>query len=909
VPHSGTREPTGGIPTAGRDPLLNPGTKLGPYEIQSPLGAGGMGEVYRARDTRLDRSVAIKILPSHLSENPDAKQRFDREARTISSLNHPNICTLHDVGHQDGIDYLVMEYLEGETLADRLRKGPMPVEQVLRHGIEICEGLEKAHRGGVIHRDLKPGNIMLTKTGAKLMDFGLAKASVASAAPISGLTATLTTPPGSHPLTAQGTVVGTFQYMSPEQVEGKEADDRSDIFALGCVLYEMATGKRAFEGKTAASAMAAVLEREPAPISSVRPAIPLALERLVKACLAKDPDERWQTVHDVKLQLKQIADGGSQAAPAMALAPTPPAKHTNALAWGVAAILAIVAAAALGAAYLANQKDLPVLRLAIAPPDKAQFNISGDDSGPAVISPNGRYVVFSANGSNGPQLYLRALDSVSSQPLPGTEGGGFPFWSPDSRSVGFFTNPKLKRIDIGGGNPITICDASMARGGSWNQDGTIIAALSFTAGISRIVASGGAPTAITRIDNVTYSSHRWPFFLPDGKHFLYNAVNHDAPNSPETGVFLASLDGKENRLLFHTTSRAIYASGYLLSLRDNALVAQPFDPVAGKFTGEAQTLSENVNLDAGLWRANLSASTNGVLLYASGTSYGAQSMSWLDRNGKLVGSAGDRGDFYELELSPDQKTVAATNADSAAASIWVHDLASKLKTRLSFTGGVQRGPVWSPDGRQVAYASDQQTHISAKEVGGSGPQQTLYSSPDANIQKVTSWSPDGRYILYEQGNGLNQKLFVLPLFGDHKPFPYGESPGGMFSGAFSPDGRWVAYHANENGQMQVFVAPFPWTGAKWQVSPSNGSWVRWRGDGKEIYYDDFSSMVAVEVDGSGAAFRVGGSKPLFPIKMRGLSREYDVSRDGQRFLIIRDNEGSSQSLTVVQNWLSEVKKK
>jgi serine/threonine protein kinase/roadblock/LC7 domain-containing protein len=887
---------------------LSSGTKLGPYEIQSPLGAGGMGEVYRARDTRLDRSVAVKILPSHLSENSDAKQRFDREARTISSLNHPNICTLHDVGHQDGIDYLVMEYLEGETLADRLRKGPLPVDQVLRYGIEICEGLEKAHRGGVIHRDLKPGNIMLTKTGAKLMDFGLAKASVASAAPISALTATLTTPPGSHPLTAQGTVVGTFQYMSPEQVEGKEAEARSDIFALGAVLYEMATGKRAFEGKTAASAMAAVLEREPAPISSMQPAIPLSLERLVKTCLAKDPDERWQTVHDVKLQLKQIADGGSQVTQSAPI--LPPRKHTNALPWIVVAILGAVTVAALATAYLANQKELPVLRLAINPPEKAQFNIAGDDSGPPVISPNGRYVVFSANGNGGSQLYLRTLDAVSSQPLPGTEGATFPFWSPDSRSLGFFTPTKLKRIDINGGAPIAICDVTMARGGSWSQDGTIIAALTFTSGISRIPAAGGTPITLTKVDNKIYSSHRWPFFLPDGNHFLYNAVNHDSPNSPDTAVFFASIDGKENRLLFRTNSSAVYATGYLLSLRDNALVAQPFDPSAGKFTGEAQTLTENVNLDGGLWRANLSVSNNGVLLYASGTTANAQSLTWFDRSGKpIVTLEDERGGFYELELSPDQKKVAATDANTAAATIWVHDLVTKLKTRLSFTGGVQRGPVWSPDGRQIAYSSDQQSRVSAKEVGGSGPQQTLYSSPEATLQKVTAWSPDGRYILFEQGNGLNQKLFVLPLFGDRKPFPYGESSGGMFAGVFSPDGRWVAYHTNENGQMQVFVAPFPWTGAKWQVSPSNGSWPRWRGDGKEIFYDDFSSMAAVEVDGTGAAFRVGGNKQLFPIKMRGLSNEYDVSHDGQRFLMISDTVGSSQSLTVVQNWLAEVKKK
>ncbi|MGB9253723.1 MAG: protein kinase, partial [Candidatus Korobacteraceae bacterium] len=562
---------------------LASGTKLGPYEIGAPLGAGGMGEVYRARDTRLDRTVAIKILPSHLSNDAEARQRFDREARTISSLNHPNICTLHDVGHQDGTDYLVMEFLDGQTLADRLIKGPLPIEQVLRYATDICDGLEKAHRSGVVHRDLKPGNIMLTKTGAKLMDFGLAKASVASTAVASNLTATLSTPPGSHPLTAQGTVVGTFQYMSPEQIEGKQADARSDIFALGAVLYEMVTGKRAFEGKTPASAMAAVLERDPPPISSVQPLAPLALERLIKTCLEKDPDERCQTAHDVKLQIRQIIEGGSQSsAPIPAAAPR---KRVSKLPWIVAAALAVISAAAFFLLYQASQKQLPTLRVEINPPDKLQFNLSGDHGGPAMISPDGRYIVFSAYGANGTQLYVRPLDSTTPQPLAGTEGATFPFWSPDSRSIAFFTDDKLKRIEVSGGVPVTICDSTLGRGGSWNQDGTILAALSYNAGISRVPASGGTPTPVTKLDGSTYSSHRWPSFLPDGKHFLYIAIKHNAPTSPDTAVFFASLDGKENRLLLHTFSNAIYASGHLLFQRENQPVAQPFDPSSGKFSG------------------------------------------------------------------------------------------------------------------------------------------------------------------------------------------------------------------------------------------------------------------------------------------------------------------------------------
>jgi serine/threonine protein kinase/Tol biopolymer transport system component len=888
---------------------LATGTKLGPYEILSPLGAGGMGEVYRARDTRLDRTVAVKILPSHLSENAEAKQRFDREARTISSLNHPNICTLHDVGHQDGVDYLVMEYLEGETLADRLRKGPLPIEQVFRYGIEICDGLERAHRDGVVHRDLKPGNVMITRTGAKLMDFGLAKAAVvAPAAASSNLTVTMSTPIGSHPLTAQGTVIGTFQYMAPEQVEGKEADARSDIFALGGVLYEMVTGKRAFEGNTAASVMAAVLERDPAPISSIQPLTSMALERLVKTCLAKDPDERWQTAHDVKLQLKQMAEGGSQtSAPALA---SPQRKRRNVLPWGIAAILGMVAMAALVAAYLANHKQVQVLRLAISPPPKTQFNLSGDYAGPAMISPDGRYIVFSASVGNSSQLYLRPLDGLTAQALPGTVGAGFPFWSPDSHSIAFFTPDKLKRIEIGNAAPVTICDSTLGRGGSWNQDGTIIVALAYNSGIWRVPAGGGTPTPITKVDDVTYSSHRWPWFLPDGKHFLYIAINHTAPLSPDTAVFIASLDGKENRLLFHTLSSAIYASGRLLYMRDNALVAQPFDPDAGRITGNAEPLVDNVQFDSALWRTNLSASLVGTLVYASGTASGNQVITWYDRSGKALGTVGELGSYYELALSPDEKKLAVTDGSSAAPVIWVYDLNSQLKTRLTFSGGVQRTPVWSPDGSKIAFTSNQQANIAVQALDRGTPSETVLSAAKGLGFALTDWSHDGRYLLYSQGVALDLHLWALPLFGDRKPFSYIPSSINEFHGQFSTDGRWVAYISpDESGQPQIFVAPFPWTGAKWQVSNGASGEPVWRADGKELYYYDFTGITAIQVDGTGSTFQVGASKKLFPLPIRDLFREYAVTRDGQRFVAITASEGSSQSLTLVQNWPAELGKK
>jgi Tol biopolymer transport system component len=778
----------------------------------------------------------------------------------------------------------------------------MPIEQVLRYGVEICEGLEKAHRSGVVHRDLKPGNIMLTKTGAKLMDFGLAKASLGGAAAASGLSATLATPPGSHPLTAQGAVVGTFQYMSPEQIEGKEADARSDIFALGAVLYEMATGKRAFEGKTAASAMAAVMEREPAPISSVRPMTPPSFDRLVKICLSKDPDDRWQTAHDVKVQLKQIAETGSEVvAPAVAVARR---QHSNVWAWGLAAILGVIAGVALVLAYLANHRDVRILRVDINPPDKMQFNLSGDRGGPAMISPDGRYIVFSAYSSGGTQLYLRSLDSTSSRVLQGTEGGMFPFWSPDSRSIAFFTDDKLKRIDVSGGTPVTICGSTLGRGGSWSQDGTIVAALSYNTGLSRVPASGGTPVPVTTLDGIHHSSHRWPLFLPDGKHFLYIAVKHNAPSSPETGVFMASLDGKENRLLVHSLSNAIYASRRLLFQRENSLVAQNFDPSSGNLSGEPQTLSENVQFDAGLWRMNLSASVDGTLLYASGMTSRTEILTWYDRSGKPLGTVGEQGEFYDLDLSPDGKKIAATELNTATATIWVHDLGSNLKTRLTFSGGAHLSPLWSPDGKELAFTSNQQAAISVKTLGSGSPERTLLSSPTPIYQSLSDWSHDGRYLMYEQGTGVNTELWVVPLSGNGKPFSYTSASS---RGAFSPDSHWVAYVAQEGGRPEVFVAPFPWTGAKWQVSNGGGTGPRWREDGKELFYFDLNGIIAVEVDGADSTFQAGSSKLLFRIPLRGIiGREYAPSRDGQRFIAVTPNEGSSQSLTLVQNWPAEL---
>src|SRR5262249_36604381 len=496
---------------------LAEGSQLGPYQILSPVGAGGMGEVYRAKDTRLDRIVAIKVLPSHLSENAEIRQRFDREPKTISSLSHPHICALHDVRHQHGTDYLVMEFLEGESRADRLAKGPLPTEQALRYGIQIADALDRAHRQGIVHRDLKPGNVMLTKSGVKLVDFGLAK--LAAAGPVASSLSILPTQAGAN-LTQDGTILGTFQYMSPEQLEGKEAGARSDIFAFGAVLYEMATGNKAFAGKSQASLIAAILDSQPAPISTVQPMSPPALDRVVQTCLAKDPDDRWQTAHDVMLELKWIAEGGSQAGvPAPVAARRVQRERT---AW-IAAALFAAAALALATLYFATpRRGDRIVRTSILPPSKTVYRSVGESAGPPAISPDGLTLAFTASDTPGrSQLWVRSFDAAAPRALPGTEGAMYPFWSPDSKSIGFFCSGKLKKVDAAGGPVLTICDAADGRGGTWGRDGVIVFEPHFREPLARVSASGGPVTAGTKLDESRReTTHRFPFFLPDGKHLL-----------------------------------------------------------------------------------------------------------------------------------------------------------------------------------------------------------------------------------------------------------------------------------------------------------------------------------------------------------------------------------------------------
>ena len=868
-----------------------------------------MGEVYRANDTRLERTVAVKILPSHLSDNPEAKQRFDREARAISSLNHPNICHLYDVGLQDGLNYLVMEYLEGETLADRLRKGPLPLVQTLRYGRDICDGLETAHRSGVLHRDLKPGNIMLTKTGAKLMDFGLAKSLTPLHPPSSHLTQTLSTL--DRPLTAEGTILGTFQYMSPEQVEGKEADARSDIFSLGTVLYEMVTGKRAFGGKTTASTVAAILASEPQPISSLQPASPPALDQVVRTCLAKEPDERFQSAHDVKLQLQWITD------PATATAAVPAWWKSAKVAWGACTVLLILLGWLFASRFTQSAPAVTAVRASILPPEDAEFFSRDIEGGAPAISPDGRQMVVVVRDKSSVMLWLRLVNSESMHPLAGTQGAGHPFWSPDSHSIGFFAERKLKRIDDNGGGLRTLCDVSVAaRGGSWNRDGVIL----FTPGTSdplyRISANGGTPVVVTEFDKEhTESSHRYPQFLSDGKHYIFFLRSWD---KERTGIYVGSLDSKERRFLLHTGYRAVYVSpGYLLYMQEQTLVAQAFDAQKAELKGEPTPLPDHPAIVGPNSAAMFSASQTGVLLYyPSVAGVFGWPLVWHNRTGKTLETVG-QDYFAQPAISPDATKVAVAIYDRTwwTPDVWILDLVRGTRTRFTFENVAAGGLVWQPDGQAIIYASRQKGNVCINRKALNGKTAEVLLETDGVNDLPRSICHDGRYLAYSRREGsMNAKgeIWILPLFGDRKPFPLVQSQFDVDSPAFSPDCRWVAYMSSDPGQPEVYVTSFPDGARKYEASTGSGQIPHWRADGKELFFlaPQNSTVVAVNVEQNGQELRLGTPHGLFQAVSIGYRFNfYDVSPDGQRFLIGGYPQAvSSVPLTLVSNWSSELRK-
>ena len=879
---------------------LAPGTRLGPYEIGAPLGAGGMGEVYRANDTRLERSVAIKILPAHLSADPVRKQRFEREAKTISSLNHPHICVLHDVGHQDGIDYLVMECIEGEALAKRLEKGPLPLEQLLKYGSQIAEALDKAHCSGVVHRDLKPGNIMLTPSGAKLLDFGLAK----PVAPVlTGVTLTAATP--HSPMTEEGTIVGTFQYMSPEQVEGKEVDGRSDIFSLGAVLYEMVTGKRAFEGKSHLSVASAILEKDPTPVRSVKPVIPLTLDHAIMKCLAKLPDDRWQSSSDLASELRWITQTGAQTASSARTRAT--GTHRERTAWLIVCALAV--ALIVNSIWSHNSK----------PPEQTMY-FPAPVSFPAreiAVSPNGHTIVvlgyLESAGKNA--LWIYELGSQTARNIADTEGATYPFWSADGRYLAFFADGKLKKLEIAGGPVQIICDAPSGRGGTWNKDGVIVFTPDARSGVGlyRVSASGGVVTPLSSLDKSRGElSHRWPVFLPDGTHYLYMATNFAGQKSTDA-IFVGSLESNEKHFVVEASANAAYAApGYLLFYRDRTLFAQPFDLKRFALTGEAAVVLTDLQYQPQVKRALFDASENGVLVAQTGSGVALSRPVWFDRKGKELGAVGKPDVYGNVSIAPNGNSVAISITDIASQNtdIWTYDLKHGNTKRLTFDPAQDSVPVWSPDAAQLVFASNRRDFNDLYVKPSDGAQEEKSASHSDTDKFPNDWSKDGKYILYTHREGF---WFVsLP---EMKDSHFLKVPSVLRNGQFSPDGKWVAYASNETGRWEIYVTSFPAPHGKWQISIAGGEQPRWRGDGKELFYlSPDSKVMAVPVTGS-ANFDSGVPVPLFrasprqPIPIYDLF-VYDVSRDGQRFLIITPvKETETAPMSVVLNWPAKLTKR
>jgi Tol biopolymer transport system component len=885
---------------------LSPPTRFGPYQILAPLGAGGMGEVYRARDTRLDRTVAIKILSQHLSIDPARKQRFEREAKAISSLNHPHICILHDIGQQDGIDFLVMEYLEGETLAKRLEKGPLPLEQVLKFGAQIADALDKAHGNGIVHRDLKPANIMFTATGAKLLDFGLARpfASLASATTLAAVS------PNSS-VTQEGTIVGTFQYMSPEQLEGQDLDGRSDIFSLGAVLYEMVTGKRAFDGTSHLSVASAILEKEPAVISAFQPSTPPALDHAIRRCLAKDREERWQSTRDLGLELKWIAeDSRLNTSTAGAHIQHVRARKANALLWSCVAVL--LAATAGVAGWL--MKPVPSRSISHAvitlPPGQ---QLAGLDEPALALSDDGSQLAYVALQGNTQQIYLRSMDNPKARAIPGTEGGISPFFSPDGQWLGFFADQKVKRVSIREGVVVMLGDATSPHGGSWSPQ-RMIAFGSLPVGpLQQTPDDAPAPQPLTHLEKGEVS-HRSPQFLPGGKSLLYVAGTSSFNWSSESQIVAQEGTSGRRNLVSGAVSPRYASSGHLLYAQEGNILAAPFDAQRLAITGPAAPLVEGVLQSRVTGAAQYAVSTTGSLVFVSG---GMQTdhrkLVWVDRIGKEQAVAAPVRAYLFPRISPDGKHVAMGITEEGT-HIWSYDLARETLTRITFQGNQNLNAVWSPDGKQLAFRShlDASDGIYLKRSDGSGELQKLISSDRAKIPM--SWSRDGQTIAFMEINSTTGfDLWILPL-NESKPRLFLQTPFNESAPRFSPDGRWLTYVSNESGRYEIYVLAYPGPGGKFQISTNGGTEPVWNPNGRELFYRSGNKMMVVDV-ASQTSFSAGKPRILFEgrfLPTPATSPNYDVSPDGQRFLMIKAAEPEEQSATqinIVLNWFEELKRR
>jgi len=912
---------------------LSAGTRLGPYEVVALIGAGGMGEVYKASDTRLNRTVAIKVLPPHWADDPEMKLRFEKEARTIASLTHPHICTLHDIGRESpstpsessgpaasgqapstgsgqgpsttsttagrtlsgqAIDYLVMEYLEGQTLAQRLERGALPLEEALKVAIAIADAMDKAHREGVVHRDLKPANVMLTPSGPKLLDFGLAK--------LKALGKPASTPAGSPAAgssradaTAPGLIVGTLQYMAPEQIEGVDADARTDIFAFGSILYEMVTGTKAFEGKNRALLIAAIATLDLDPLSKAQPAASPTLDHIAKRCLEKDPEDRWQTAHDLTMQLRWVADGGAGEV-AAALPEAARGRDTRMVLLLAAALVLMTVAAVPAILYVRGPAES----------DAFQFRIpvTGLSDSDIAISPDGQTIALVArpNTQEASSLFVRPVGSTSFRRLGGTDGASQPFWSPDSRTIAFAAGGRLKRVEASGGAPKDIGEAQGFAGGAWNSEGTMV--FGSAKGLYRVSAEGGKPEAITTVEKPE-TGHFWPSFLPDGRHYVYLAWSGEAG---KRAVFAGVLGSKEKTRLMAAESNAVYADpGYLMFHRDATLFAQPFNAKKLALAGEPVHIADQVGFNPTSGRGNFDVSQSGALVYSQGQGgQGALAgrgqtqptavFGWRDRVGRQLGQAGEQGTYGDMDLSPDGKLIAITRQDAGApgADIWVIDWErAGVPLRLTLDPADDINPVWSPTGDRIAFTTYRKGNadVYVKNANGVGSETPLLDS--SSNESVEDWSKDGKYIAYKLGQSAFEDIYVLLMSGgDKKPIPVVTGPYRKDEPQFSYDGKWLAYASDESGgTFEVYVISFPAGDQKLRISAiGGGGQPRWRKDGKELYYrttDD--GVMAVDMK-LGARIEAGIPHRLFTAAPTVSSRDpvrhqMSVAPDGQRFLL------------------------
>ncbi len=888
------------------------GTKFGRYEIRSKIGEGGMGEVYRARDEKLNRDVAIKVLPATFSQDPDRLRRFEQEAQAAGSLNHPNVLAVYDVGAHDGAPYVVSELLEGETLRARLLGLTIPQRKAVDYATQIARGLAAAHARNLVHRDLKPENIFILSDGQiKILDFGLAK---------------LIEPVGANPMLAEqptrklhttpGSVIGTLGYMSPEQVDGKQVDYRSDIFSFGVVLYEMLSGKPAFPPReTLRETLHAIATEDPPDLSETSNNISPALERLMRRCLEKNPQERFHSASDLAFAIETLSGSTVTSArtAAIPIRARRSIKRRELIAWSVAAVAVLLGVLALLISYSRSSRtsEPSTVRFFVYPPAATTFQSSGD-----FVSPDGRRLVFSAVGEDGKRsLWMRPIDSLSAQKLPGTEDASQPFWSPDSNFIGFFAEGKLKKMEASGGPVQILADAPVNRGGTWSRDGVIVFAPNIGDVLYRASALGGPITPITTLDaSKSQIGHNWPYFLPDGRHFIYLARSSQRENS---AIYVGSIDSKESKVLLNSEASAAFAPpGYLLFLRGRTLMAQPFNADKLQLSGDSFPIVEQIGYSETTARTLFSVSSTGVLAYRPNVPSNTQ-LSAYDRAGKQLEKVGNAGDFLGLSLSPDDKRMAVARLDPDIGSydLWIIELGNGRMLRLTFDQTNETFPVWSPDGSHIVFTSNKngEADLYQRLSNGAGSDELLYGSN--NLKSACDWSSDGRFIVYEDRDPKgNLDLWVLPRSGDQKPFAVLQTPFTETKGRLSPDGRWIAYQSNESGSSQVTVQSFPPSGARFQVSTNGGYQPKWSRDGKELFYvAPDKKLMVVQVKAEGTRFEVSVPQPLFDMRIGNLpgngSPFYDVTSDGRRFIVSTVVEDTAPTpMTVVLNWNAGLKR-